>query len=241
MSDSNSTGHDPRYARARDTFVVLYSEGGIDSVEGVCVTEDLAHTLVAGQWSPALYSVHQAKLIEELPERRPLWYFSGTVSYPGGDVTTEYDDFMAQGEFPGIGNGALVPLEETKTELTNTDSGGWHFNAVGWDRAEVEAEVAGLVDAAKRQRAALVEAFKPYGHRAVVTVHGSGKHAGKMLTRFSRGGRCWWSDAQHVSRQHIHDHELDPGDFAAITFGEPSAITEATPGGAEAADTEAGR
>lgn len=230
MTDNDdSAEHDPRYAKTRQMYAVLHWDNG-DNVEVVCATKQLADDYIDGQWTDEGYSVKPVTVIEELPERRPLYSYSGKVPYPAGDPKGRLDDFAAEGEFPGLGNGAIVKLDEVKAELSH-HLGNWAITVIGWDKEDTAAEYRGLVDAALRERAAVLKAFEPYGDKAVVTVRGDGKHAGKMLVRVRHGGYCYWRDMQGSPHGYIYDNELDPRDFSTLTFGEPAAVTDLADGG----------
>lgn len=201
----------PTYARTRTMYGVFHWDKH-DRLEVVCGTEPLAQQYIDGQWSDEYYSIKPVMVIEELPERRPLYILSGRVPYPDGEPTKQLDDFAAQGEFPGLGNGAMVKLDETTADLS-PHRGGWSIKVVSWDREDADAEFAGLVDAALRSRAALVEAFAPYPPKTVV----SSPH-GVLIRSKDQFGTPWWADME--TSKGVYDYDIDPAEFTVLREGD---------------------
>lgn len=210
MSTAPTNDADPRYAQVEEMTAVCYYDRGW-AVEVVCATPELARRYIAGQSSDENYSVEPVQVIRALPETRPLYIIRGALPYkPNEPATREEDSFAAEGEFPGLGNGATVPLGEATSELREW-GGGWALAAAAWDRAQAEAAFEARVAEAEAARTARMEAFGPYLPGAVARTP-----EGENLTRITRAGvRCWLTHTGDVR------HDDDDVDAAALTLIAP--------------------
>jgi hypothetical protein len=194
--------HPPRYAQTRTVYAVMLWDKH-DRPEVICTSEPLAQDYINGQWSDEGYSIKPITLVEALPERRPLWLLRGRLPYPTGDPTREHDDFAAEGEFPGLGNGGAVMLDETNGTLEH-HRGGWHVSVASWDQAAADARFDELMGQARQARTALTERFGQYAPKTIVAA-GDNRVFRRAHDQF---GTPWWADMDaHVG---VYDYDIDP-------------------------------
>jgi hypothetical protein len=161
-----------------------------NKVEVVAETRADAEKYVAGQWSGEYYSIEPVAVIRSLPELRPLYIFDGRLTYdPAREPTRRLDDFAeSPGVFPGLGNGAMVPLDQVDSKLSEYVPYGWEVHAIGWDRAQTQAAFEERMTEARELRAARLEAFSRFTDGCVVRTLD-----GETLIRSatSEGMPCW--------------------------------------------------
>lgn len=208
------TGTDPRYTQTTEMFAVLLWDKH-DDVKVVAETEQLAQRYIDGQWSAEGYSIRPIQVITALPERRPLYILNGRLPCdPAKAPTLEVDELAAEGEFPGLGNGSIVPLGEVKSSVSQNLPYGWDVHAYGWDLEQVRAAFDARMDVAKAAYTALADAFRPYRVGAVVTTPD-----GQALLRSTdprHNVLCWRTPGGAV----LYDSEVDPATFTVVTLGE---------------------
>jgi hypothetical protein len=201
---------DPRYVEFDQMHAVLLWDKH-NEVQAIAETRDLAERYVAGQWSDEGYSIQPIKVIRSLPETRTLYMINARLSYdPAREPAPQTDEYT---EFPGIGNGAMVPLDQVSSKLSEYVPFGWDVNAVGWDLARVEAAFEERMAEARQLRDARREAFSRFTHGCVVRTA-----AGDTLVRAATrdGVPCWNSASNKV----IYDAGVDPADLTVIAAGD---------------------
>lgn len=213
MADTNPT-HDPRYAHVVTKYAVVNYEAD-EPVEVVFDDEATAQRYVDGQWSDERYSIKPVSLVTHLPELRPLYRLYGRVHHdPANETTRELDPFSEDpGEYPGLGNGAIVSLDEIKLTIDENPYG-WHVRVTGWDKDRVEAEFARLVAETEATRTRRVEAFSRFPYACVARTHD-----GVTLTRcrdHRRGGVLCWRTLEGAM---VYDYDLDPATMTLLVDG----------------------
>lgn len=200
---------DPRYAELDEMHAVMHWDKH-DQVQVIAETRELAERYVAGQWSNEGYSIQPINVIRSLPEPRPLYMINARLTYdPAKQPTPEMDEYT---EFPGIGNGAMVPLDQVSSKVSEYVPFGWDASAVGWDRSQTEAAFAERMAEAQQLRDARLEAFSRFTPGCVVRTP-----AGDTLLRTTTraGVLCWNSTSNRV----IHDADVDPATLTVIAAG----------------------
>ena len=206
---------DLRYAQFDERFAVMCYDG--NEPEVVCETRELAQTYVDGQWSAEDYSIDPVKMITHLPELRILYEMSCTVLYPSGHVIHRaLDEYKA---FPGLGNGTRVALGDVHTVM-NEYRPGWSVSAAGWDRREVEANFAVVLEEALSACADRAEAFAPYTDGMVVRTE-DGQTLVRTIVNDRVGNDLYRMSAWiHAStRQIILDADVNPFPLTVVSGG----------------------
>lgn len=202
-----------QYAEVVEMTAVLYWDKH-DDVEVVAETPELAAQYVAGQWSDEYYKTRPVKVIRSLPDKRPLYNRSGRLTYePDSEPNCDWDSIaMENGEFPGLGNGAGLSLDEVRSKMEENVGYGWDASAIGWNREAVEAAFEAHMAEAKAARAARVEAFRPYKQGTVVRTGG-----GTTLIRATgRYGTLGWLSS---TSKWFYDAEIDPTTLTLVDPG----------------------
>lgn len=219
IDESCAHEHDLRSAHVSELYAVWDEDQrrGEMNVRAVFASERDANRYRDAQHTEEFCKVEAVPAVWRLPEPRPLYLMHGLVLYPSGNLRVSRDEIAADGEFPGLDNGAIVGLDEVNSSLTEA-ADGWRVFAAGWDREDVEAEFAGRLDAGQRARAALVQAFAGFREGVIVSVE-SGPHEGKVLARVNRYGVPCWHEATGKEPLPIHDHTLDPDALRVVPTG----------------------
>jgi hypothetical protein len=200
---------DPRYAQFDEMYLVMRYDRH-DEPQVVAETEDLARTYIAGQWSDEGYSTKPIKVIRTLPEPRTLYMIQARLPYGSAPAPAPRVDEYT--EFPGLGNGALVPLGEVTSTMSEYVPYGWDVNSVSWDLAKAQAVFEERMAEARQVRDARNEAFDRFPIGSVVRTPD-----GETLIRSStrQGVLCWNSTSNKV----IHDASIDPAALTVIATG----------------------
>jgi ADP-ribose pyrophosphatase YjhB (NUDIX family) len=204
--------NDPRYAQTTEMFAVMHWDKH-DTPKVVTPDRALAVRYIAGQWSDEFYSTEPIEVILWLPERRP--FYTVTEMLPTdpdkGMTHNTYGLDNPTNEFPGLGNGTMVPLGETKSSVEESGRG-WHVSAAGWDRQEVEAAYNARVAEAMAARAARAEAFRAYVVGTVVT---TGDNETLMRVAGQSGELVWHAASGEIR----HDSDVDPATLTVVVVG----------------------
>lgn len=198
---------DLRYAQVDDMFAVMHWDKH-DSPEMVAETRELADRYIAGQWSDEYYSIAPIKVVRALPEPRTLYIISARVhSDPAKETRRQVDDYK---EFPGLGNGAMVRLDQVDSKVSENVPYGWDVHVAGWDLEQVEAAFSARMDEAVAVRAARLEQFNQYSQGVVVVTTG-----GETLMRSADadGLPCWRSPAGRK----LYDAQVDPSTLTRVS------------------------
>lgn len=196
---------DPRYAAFGEMHAVMHYDNK-EAPEVVAATRELAEQYVAGQWSDENLSIEPVKVIRYLPPSRKLYELRGKVPYgPQAEPAPEKFDFD---EFPGLGNGAIVPIEEISASIQETEGFGWHVNVWGWDRPQAVAAYEETMAEARRLRDERREVFGRFVAGCVARTA-----AGETLIRtVNRNGVPCWNSSSGV----VHDAMVDPGTLTLV-------------------------
>jgi hypothetical protein len=215
--------HDLRYALKANVFAVMdYHDR--EKPRAVAATDELANEYVEGQWSDEYLSIHPVELIQYLPPKRPLYMLSGRLPY-GSDAgpTRELDEIAAEnGEFPGLGNGAIVPLDEINVRVEDGPRG-WNVNVCGWDLDQVSAAFDQRMTEARAARADRTAAFNRFPQGTIVRWDGADNSWGLMRIRDHDSVPCWRAV---TSGDLLYDFQVDPDTLSIVVHGEqPGAVS----------------
>ncbi|MEU6720383.1 hypothetical protein ABZ897_53785 [Nonomuraea sp. NPDC046802] len=175
-----------------------------DQVEVIATTPELAQKYIASRWSDEGYSIKTVTVIVELPEPRTLYEISGRLRYDPSSQPSRQEDERT--EFPGLGDGALAPIDQVVTKLSEYPPYGWDISATGWDRQQVETAFAEHMSQARRLRAARVEAFSRFPLGCVVVRSTDGQKL--IRSTASEGAPCWQTASGVVLDAHVDPAEL---------------------------------
>ncbi|MEO3869372.1 hypothetical protein ABGB18_11120 [Nonomuraea sp. B12E4] len=180
-----------------------------DEVQVIAETRDLADRYIAGQWSDEGYSIQPIKVIRSLPEPRTLYMIHARLTYdPTSEPTATVDEYT---EFPGIGNGEMVPLDQVTSKVSEYVPFGWDVNAVGWDLAQAQAAFDARMAEARQLRDARREAFSQFTPGCVVRTEAGDT----MIRAATRDGVPCWTSASRL----IYDADVDPASLTLIAAG----------------------
>ncbi|MEV6036005.1 hypothetical protein AB0L65_32960 [Nonomuraea sp. NPDC052116] len=199
---------DPRYVEFDEMFAVMLWDKH-DEVQVVATTRDLAERYIAGQWSNEGYSIQPIKVIRLLPEPRTLYMIHARLKYdPSSEPTPIVDEYT---EFPGIGNGEMVPLDAVSSKVSEYVPFGWDVNAVAWSLTQAQDAFGERMAEARQLRDARREAFSQFTPGCVVRT----ETGDTMIRTATRDGVPCWNSASRV----IHDADVDPATLTVIATG----------------------
>lgn len=197
--------HDSRYAAFDEMFAVMHYDK--EEPEVITETRELANEYLAGQWSDEYLSVHPVKVIRYLPPTQTLYEFRGRVPY--GSQAEPAPEVFDYKEFPGLGNGTIVPLGQVRSEVSDNAPYNWSVNAWGWDRAQTMAAFEEKMVEARSLREARREAFSPFPLGCVVRT----SQGDTLIRTTTPNGVLYWNSASGVV---IHDAKVDPASLTLV-------------------------
>lgn len=200
-----SHADDPRYAQFDEMQVVLYWDRS-NHPEVIVPNEDLARDYIAGQWSPEGYSFEPIKVIRSLPETRILYNIHARVRYsPAPEPIPVVDEYT---EFPGLGNGEIVPIGEVTGDVSEQVPYGWNVSSWAWDLGQAQAEFDERMEEARRLRDERRDAFARFAPGCVVRT----SEGQTMIRTADREGVLHWNAGPKM----IHDANVDPSSLTVI-------------------------